>query len=177
MDLFEKTLFKKEIYNGNFFTVEKLSVLLPDGNTSTRDIVRHCGAVAIIAVTQDEKILFVEQFRKPVDKVLLEIPAGKLELNEDPLRCAIRELEEETGYTSSDVEFLGKVAMTPGFCDEVMHFYFAKNLNVGVKGGDEDEFINVCEFTLDEVNLMISRGEILDSKTISGIKLFEIMKK
>lgn len=177
MCLFEKTLSKEEIYNGSFFRVEKLSVLLPDGKTSTRDIVRHCGAVAIIALTKDEKIVFVEQFRKPIDKVLFEIPAGKLEANEDPLKCAIRELEEETGYTSNDVEFLGKVAMTPGFCDEMMYFYFAKNLSSGVKGGDEDEFINVHEFTLDEVNSMIAKGEILDSKTISGIKLFEIIKK
>ena len=177
MDLFEKTLSTKEIYNGSFFTVEKLEVLLPDGNKSTREIVRHCGAVALIAFTKNEKILLVEQFRKPIDKVLFEIPAGKLELNEDPAECARRELEEETGYTSKDVEFLGKSAMTPGFCDEMMYFYYADNLSQGLKGGDEDEFINVHEFTLDEINLMISKGEIIDSKTITGIKLFEIMKK
>lgn len=176
MDLFEKTLSKEDIYKGSFFKVEKLTVSLPDGKTSTRDIVRHCGAVAIIAETKDNKILFVEQFRKPIDQVLLEIPAGKLEENEDPDKCAMRELEEETGYKAREMKFLGKVAMTPGFCDEMMHYYYAKDLEFGVKGGDEDEFINVKEFTLDEINSMISKGEIIDSKTISGIKLFENIK-
>lgn len=173
MDLREKIISKEHIYTGNFLKLEKLSVELPNGGFSTRDVVRHPGGVAIIAETNDNKILFVEQFRTPIEDLLLEVPAGKLEYGEDPYECALRELEEETGYKSDNLEFIGKIVMAPGFSDEFMHFYYAKDLYKGVKGGDEDEFIDIREFTLDEINEMIRCGKITDSKTISGIKLFE----
>ncbi len=177
MDLNEKTILAEEIYKGHFITVEKVYVELPNKNKSSRDIVRHPGGVAVIAETSDNKILFVEQFRKPIDSVLLEIPAGKIEKGEDPKECAIRELEEETGYKAHSFTFLGKIAMTPGFCDEMMYFYYAKDLYDGVKGGDEDEFINLKSYTLDEIDEMIKTGVIIDSKTISGMKLMETLKK
>ncbi len=173
MDLFEKTLSTETIYEGKIFKMEKVKVSLPDGKTSERDIVRHNGAVAIIAMKDDGKVLFVEQFRKTVDEVLFELPAGKLEPNENPKECALRELEEETGYKAKTVTFLGKIVMTPGFSDEIIHFYYATGLSEGVKSGDEDEFINIHEFDLKEINEMINNGKIYDSKTVCGIKIFE----
>lgn len=173
MDLFEKTLSTETIYEGKIFKMEKVKVSLPDGKTSERDIVRHNGAVAIIAMKDDGKVLFVEQFRKTVDEVLFELPAGKLESNENPEECALRELEEETGYKAKTVTFLGKIVMTPGFSDEIIHFYYATGLSEGVKSGDEDEFINIHEFDLKEINEMINNGKIYDSKTVCGIKIFE----
>lgn len=173
MDLFEKTLSTEVIYEGKIFKMEKVKVLLPDGKNSERDIVRHNGAVAIIAMKDDGKVLFVEQFRKTIDEILFELPAGKLEPNESPEECAFRELEEETGYKAKTVTFLGKIAMTPGFSDEIIHLYYATGLSEGVKSGDEDEFVNLHEFDLKEINEMISNGKIYDSKTICGIKIFE----
>lgn len=173
MDLFEKTLSTETIYEGKIFKMEKVKVSLPNGKISERDIVRHNGAVAIIAMKDDGKVLFVEQFRKTIDEVLFELPAGKLEPNENPEECALRELEEETGYKAKTVTFLGKIVMTPGFSDEIIHFYYATGLSEGVKNRDEDEFINIHEFDLKEINEMINDGKIYDSKTVCGIKIFE----
>lgn len=177
MDLFEKTISSDTIYKGNVFQVEKLKVLLPDGNISNRDVIRHNGGIGILAQKDNGKFILVEQFRKPIDLVLLEIPAGKLEKGEDPKKCAIRELEEETGYKSDNIEYIGKIVMAPGFADEYIYLYYAKDLYKGVKGGDADEFINVFEYDLDEINTMINEGKIFDSKTVSGIKIFENYKK
>ncbi len=177
MNLFEKTLSSETVYIGSIFNVEKLNVLLPDGNNSSRDVIRHNGGIGIIAQKDDGKFILVEQFRKPIDSVLLEIPAGKLEKGENPKECALRELEEETGYKANKIEFLGKIVMAPGFADEYIHLYYATNLCKGVSGGDDDEFINVYEFDLDEINELINNGKIFDSKTISGIKMFENLRK
>lgn len=173
MNLYEKTISSEIIYEGNVFKLDRLEIELPNGKRAMRDVVRHNGGVSIIAVKDDEKILFVEQFRKAIDKNILELPAGKIEVGEDIKECAIRELEEETGYKAKKIEFLGKIVMAPGFTDEYIHLFYATDLYKGIKGGDEDEFINVCEFDLQEVNKMILSGEIFDSKTICGIKMFE----
>ncbi len=173
MDLFEKTVSNEIVYKGEIFNVEKIKVSLPDGNISNRDVVRHNGGVAIVAMRDNGKILFVEQFRKAIDTVLIEIPAGKLEKGEDPFECAIRELEEETGYKSDNVKFIGKIVMAPGFSDEIIYIYFARDLYKGRKGGDDDEFINLYEFDLLETSSMIESGKIFDSKTICAIKFLE----
>lgn len=173
MDLYEKTISKEDIYSGKIFNIEKVNVLLPNGKNAQRDIVRHNGGVSIVAVKNDGKILFVEQFRKTIDESILEIPAGKIEKGEDVSKCSIRELEEETGYKTNEVKFLGKIVMAPGFSDEIIYVYYANELYKGEKGGDDDEFINVHEFTLDEINKMILEGRIFDSKTISAIKMYE----
>lgn len=177
MNLFENTISSEIIYKGEIFNVEKIKVSLPDQKISNRDVVRHNGGVAIIAEKENGKILFVEQFRKAIDSTLIEIPAGKLEKGEDPKVCASRELEEETGYKCDDIKFLGKIVMAPGFSDEIIYIYYAKNLYKGVKGGDEDEFINLFEFNLQEINEMIENGKIFDSKTICAIKFLENQKK
>lgn len=167
MKFLEKTLSEQTIYEGNYLTLTNITVELPDGNITNRDIVKHPGACAIIPFLDNNKILLIEQFRKPLEKTILEIPAGKLDLNEDPLICAHRELEEETGYRAKNMIYLGSIATAPGFCDEIIHLYKATDLYIGTKSCDEDEFTEVKSFTLNEVKTMIKSGEIIDTKTIS----------
>ncbi|WP_294134886.1 NUDIX domain-containing protein [uncultured Clostridium sp.] len=164
---FETTIKETVIYNGNYLSLINVDVELPDGNLSNRDIIKHPGACAIIPFLNDNEVILVEQFRKPLEKTLLEIPAGKLNKNETPITCAHRELEEETGYKAKDMIYLGKIATAPGFCDEIIHLFKATNLYEGKKSCDEDEFTDIKKFTLDEIKLMIKKGEIIDTKTIS----------
>lgn len=167
MNFFETTIKETVIYNGNYLSLINVDVELPDGNLSNRDIIKHPGACAIIPFLNDNEVILVEQFRKPLEKTLLEIPAGKLNKNENPITCAHRELEEETGYKAKDMIYLGKIATAPGFCDEIIHLFKATNLYEGKKSCDEDEFTDIKKFTLDEIKLMIKKGEIIDTKTIS----------
>lgn len=163
----EKTIKEKHIYTGNFLEILNIEVELPDGNKSNRDIVKHPGACAVIPFLDNETVLLVEQFRKPLEKTILEIPAGKLNKNEDPLKCAYRELEEETGYKAESMTYLGYIATAPGFCDEIIHLYKAENLSLGTKHCDEDEFTQIKTFSLKEVKSMVKEGKIIDTKTIS----------
>lgn len=167
MKLHENTIKETLIYKGNYLNLINVEVELPNGNKSNRDIIKHPGACAIIAFLNEESIILIEQFRKPLEKNILEIPAGKLNKNEDPMLCAHRELEEETGYKAKDMTYLGSIATAPGFCDEIIHLYKASNLYKGIKSCDEDEFTDVKFFTLDEVKHMIKQGKIIDTKTIS----------
>ena len=169
MDLYEKTISEKIIHKANFMTYLNVDVELPDGKIGNRDIIKHPGASAILPFLDDERVILVNQFRKALDKTLLEIPAGKLDVGEDPKVCAIRELEEETGYTAKEVTYLGTIATAPGFCDELIHLYKATGLSQGEKSLDEDEFTEVEVFTLEEIKAMIKNGEIIDTKTISSL--------
>ena len=174
MNLEEKTIEEDLKYEGSFIKVVKQVVKLPDGNTSTRDIVRHPGGVAVAALFDDDTILLVEQYRKPIDKVTLELPAGKRENGDDPKICGIRELEEETGLKAEKFEFLGKIATSPGFCDEYIYLYKAEGLYKGHINRDDDEFINVKKIKIKEFKEMIRRGEITDAKTIAVLSYLEI---
>ena len=167
MKFYEKTLNEKHIYTGNYLEILNVYVELPDGNKSNRDIIKHPGACAIIPFLDNETVLLVEQFRKPLEKTILEIPAGKLDKDEEPLKCAYRELEEETGYKAESMTYLGSIATAPGFCDEIIHLYKAENLSLGAKCCDEDEFTQVRSLSLDEVKSMVKSGDIIDTKTIS----------
>jgi ADP-ribose pyrophosphatase len=169
-NLNENTLEEELKYTGDFIKVVRTKVTLPDGREGHRDIVRHPGAVAIVAIKDDGKILVVEQFRKPVEKELLEIPAGKLNKGEDPLEAAKRELKEETGYSCEDIQYLGKIATAPGFCDEYISIYKATGLTKGNTEFDEDEFINLKEFSLKDLKIMIREGKIEDGKTIASLQ-------
>ncbi|MEW8954939.1 NUDIX hydrolase [Clostridium sp.] len=169
MKFLEKTLKENLIYEGKIITLVKQKVELPNGLESEREIVRHPGGVAILAFKDEETILLVEQFRKPIDNMLIEIPAGKLEKGEDPKECGIRELEEETGYKAGKFTYLGKFVTAPGFCDEYIYLFKAEDLYNGVKGGDDDEFINLREINISKVKEMIKSGEIEDSKTIAAL--------
>lgn len=167
MKFYETTIKETEIYAGNYLNLMNVQVELPNGKLSNRDIIKHPGACAIIPFISENEIILVEQFRKPLERTLLEIPAGKLNKNESPITCAHRELEEETGYKAKDMIYLGKIATAPGFCDEIIHLFKATNLYHGTKSCDEDEFTDIKKFTLDEMKLMIKKGEIIDTKTIS----------
>ncbi|MEG2738798.1 NUDIX hydrolase [Clostridium sp.] len=168
MDLNEKILTEKLRYEGDFLKFVSVNVELPDGNTGNRDIIKHPGASAVIAFIDNETVLLVEQFRVALNRTLLEIPAGKLDKGEDPNICAVRELEEETGYKSDNIEYLGTIATGAGFTDEQINIYKATDLYKGIKGGDEDEFIEIKPFKISEIKQMIKDGRIIDAKTISA---------
>ena len=167
MNLNEEILNEKLIHKGNFMDFVNIDVKLPNGKNANRDVIKHPGACAVIAFLDSENIILVEQFRLPLNKTLLEIPAGKLNKKEDPMDCAKRELQEETGYVAKEIEYLGSIATAPGFCDEIIHLYKATNLYKGTKSCDEDEFTDIKIFTLDEIKDMITNGDIIDTKTIS----------
>ena len=172
MDFTEKTIDEKNIYKGKIINVNLRTVELPNGKISKREIVNHPGGVAILAFKDDNTILMVEQFRNPIQKKLLELPAGKLEPGEDTKVCGLRELEEETGYKADKFEYMGKIVTSPGFCDEYIYIYKAEDLYKGTTGlGDEDEFINVHELNIEKAKEMIKNGEIIDGKTISAFAM------
>lgn len=167
MKFYENTLNEKLIYTGNYLTITNVNVELPNGKTTNRDIIKHPGACAILPFLDNNTIVLIEQFRKPLNQTLLEIPAGKLNKNEDITLCAKRELQEETGYIAKNIEFLGKIATAPGFCDEIIYLFKATDLTLGEKHCDDDEFTEIKTFSLDEVKALIKKGEIIDTKTIS----------
>lgn len=169
MELYEKTIESKEVYKGKIFTLKKDVVELPGGKTTQRDVVSHHGGVGVIAMTSDGKIPMVRQYRKGIEMVSLEIPAGKLEKDEDPLECGIRELREETGFSAKDFSFITKIAPTPAYCSEIIYIYEAKELVEKEQKLDEDEFLNVEYYTLDQLYNMILSGEIIDAKTIVAV--------
>ncbi|MDQ0188424.1 NUDIX hydrolase [Alicyclobacillus cycloheptanicus] len=165
----EPTLATEPIYDGRIIRVEQLTIQLPNGKTAKREVVRHPGAVAVLAAPAPDRLVFVEQFRKPTEEVLLEIPAGKLEPGEDPAECARRELEEETGYVSTNVRPLYEFFTSPGFADEKLHLFVAEDLSTGAVHPDEDEFVNIVELTASEVQARLTSGQIRDAKTLIGV--------
>jgi ADP-ribose pyrophosphatase len=172
MEFYENTIQTTNIYKGKIIEVNLQTVELPNGKEAKREIVNHPGGVAVVAFKDEETVIFVEQFRKPIDRNLLEIPAGKLEKDEDIKVCGIRELEEETGYKAKKFDYLGKIVTSPGFCDEYIYIFKAEGLYKGNDGlGDEDEFINVKELKIERVKEMIKSGEIIDAKTISAFMM------
>lgn len=166
---FEKTLDSNEIFSGRVFRVVEQTVELENNHKARREIIRHNGGAAIIAVDDELNVFLVRQFRKPLDKETLEIPAGKLEIGEDPYLCAVRELKEETGLTAEKVETLGSIFPSPGYCDEKLFLYMATALSYGPMHLDPDEFLSVERYPLSECVTKIETGQITDSKTIIGI--------
>ena len=163
---------KESIYEGKILHVEKWQVTCPNGHAAPREIVVHKGAAAVVPVYEDGTTLLVRQHRVSVDRVTLEIPAGKLDsADEDPLECAIRELREETGLKAEKMTLLTSVLTTPGFCTEKIGIYLAQGLTEGDMHLDEDEFLGVVRMPLQEAIDMIMRGDIRDGKTICGLLL------
>ncbi|WP_127447505.1 NUDIX hydrolase [Veillonella sp. 3310] len=142
-----------------------------NGKEAWREVVHHPGASAIVAIDEDNRIIMEKQFRYALNDYLLEIPAGKLDAGEDPLVCAKRELEEETGIIASEWISLGTIATSPGFCNEVIYLYVAKGLSKGEIHWDEDEYVEVERYTFDELLQRISEEKIKDSKTLSALLL------
>ncbi|MBU5300685.1 NUDIX hydrolase [Clostridium sporogenes] len=172
MNFYEKTLEEEEIYKGKIINVVKQRVKLPNGKESFREIVKHPGAVAILAYKDEDTVLLIKQFRKAIDKDIFEIPAGKIEKGEDIESSALRELEEETGYKAKKMEYLGKIVTSPGFSDEYIYIYKAFDLYKGKDGlEDEDEFIDLMEISIDKLKEYIKDGKVIDGKTISAVMM------
>lgn len=166
--LAEKPLSEDVVFSGRIFDVNRLRVELPDGRMATRDVVRHPGAVAIVALTDDGRICLVRQYRTALGRVTVELPAGKLDPGEDPLECARRELLEETGMVAERMAFLTTIATSCGFADELIHIYMATGLSLAESAPDADEFINVDLVDLGEFVDAVLDGRIEDAKTVVG---------
>ncbi|MDF0067218.1 NUDIX hydrolase [Staphylococcus pseudintermedius] len=161
----EKTISKESIYKGKIIEVVNHKVSLPNNETAYREVVKHNGAVAICALTPDQQVILVKQYRKALEQELLEIPAGKLEPGEDRESAAMRELEEETGYKAKKLTLIGEVYGTPGFSNEKISVYFADNLVEGKVNLDEDEFVEKVLYSLDDVKKAVEARTIEDAKT------------
>jgi len=174
----EKTLKSEEIFSGKVISLHLQDVELPNGKHSKREIIKHPGAVAILAITDDEKIVMVEQYRKALERSIVEIPAGKLEKGEEPALCARRELEEETGYECTNLEWLTSFYTSPGFADEIVHVYLATGLTKKENAAplDEDEFVNLEELTIEDSLQYIKEQKIYDAKTIFAVQYLQLQE-
>ena len=178
MEFEEKTLSRKEIYKGPIFQLVQDQVELPSGKgTAQRDLIFHNGAVCVLAVTPENKIVLVKQYRKAIEKVSYEIPAGKLEVGEnaDPEAAALRELEEEVAYTGK-LSLVYDFYSAIGFCNERLKLYLASDLTKveNPRPQDEDETLELHEVTLDEAKALLASGDICDAKTIIALQYWEM---
>lgn len=177
MNLEEKQLSKEYLFNGKVIRLRKDIALLPNGNTAVREVVEHNGGVCVVALTDNDEVIMVRQFRYPYSEVILEIPAGKRDsVNEDPLECGKRELKEETGAEAEVFIPLGELYPTPGYCGEIIWMYAAKVLSFGEDCPDDDEFLTTERIPLDTAVEMILSGEIKDAKTQAAILKVKLLK-
>jgi len=167
-DMTEKIRHTERIYDGALVKLDLLEVELPDGSTGKREIIRHPGAVAVIALDSDDVIL-VRQYRSAARKTMLELPAGTLEPDEAPEDCATRELQEEAGYKPGKLDAIGGFFNAAGYTTEYIHLYIATDLTPSHLDGDVDEFIEPVRLSLTDTLAMIERGDIQDAKTIIGL--------
>ncbi len=175
--LAERPLTEDVVWTGRIFNVDRLQVQLPDGRTAIRDVVRHPGAVAIVALTDEGRICLVRQYRTALGRVTVEIPAGKLDPGEDPLECASRELLEETGMIAEKIAYLTTIATSDGFTDELIHIYMATGLSFSKSSPDADEFINVDLVEVGELVDAVLDGRIEDAKTVVGALLCDAISR
>ena len=165
----EKTIKAETVYEGTFLTLKRDKILLPNGNTSTREWIKHPGAVCCVPILPNGKIVLIRQYRYAVKEEMIEIPAGKLDKNEIPEKCALRELEEEIGYKANKLTLLANIHPAAGFTDEKMWLYLAENLVKTKQSLDADEFLALFPTKLNEAVDMVWSGKITDVKTIIGI--------
>jgi ADP-ribose pyrophosphatase len=168
-NLAEKTVSTEIIYKGAVINVRKDDVILNGGLEKFREVVEHSGGVVILPMLDDNRVVLIKQWRHPVAQELIELPAGKLDLDEDPFDAAKRELEEETGYVAENWEYMGSFFSTPGFCDEKIHLYRATGLKYICMNPDEGENIEPFVADIQEAFEMVKSGKINDAKTIIGI--------
>jgi ADP-ribose pyrophosphatase len=173
--LVEKTISTERVFEGKMIKLRVDTVALPNGSTATREVIEHPGAVAVIALNEQGDLLMVRQYRHATGEILLEIPAGKRDPGEDPLTCARRELEEETGFRARQWKSLFSYFSTPGFSDELLYIIMASDLEPGVAHTDDEEFIEVATVPVAEALRMVFRGEIRDAKSIIGILVLNRM--
>ena len=168
-DLIETTISSEEVYHGVMIRLERDTVCLPNGNTAIREVMRHPGAAAVVPLTREGNVVLVRQFRYPFSRVMLEIPAGKLDPNEAPADCARRELQEETGFLAEELISLGVFFPSIAMLDEQIHLFLARGLTPSSANLDEDEFLHVEQRPLKDLVQQILRGEVPDGKTQTAI--------
>ena len=177
MELTEKRISSQEIFSGRILHVRRDTVELPDGGQSFREVVDHPGGVCVLALDDKNRALLVKQFRYPYERVLTEIPAGKLEVGEDPEKAALRELREETGAIPGTFQSLGELYPSPGYCGEIIRMYLAQELTFGEASLDEGEFLNVERMDFDELVALALAGEIRDAKTVAAVLKAKLLLK
>ena len=163
--LFEKTVDSKTVFEGKVFDVEIKKIITPEGRESYREIVKHHGGACILPVDNEGNCYLVKQFRSPFEKVMTEAPAGKIEPGEAPLACATREITEETGFTAGNIEYVGKMAATPGYCSEIISLYIATDLQFTGGAPDPNEYLRTVKCPLKNALEMAESGKLEDAKT------------
>ena len=164
---------RKNVFNGHAFNVQELYVSLPDGRKRNYDLVDHQDSVTIIPIDETGKIWFVEQFRMGSESSLIELPAGVIEGNEKPFACAKRELREEIGMAAEKLVQIGSIYLVPGYSNELNHIFLAKGLKPDPLQQDEDEFLSIKKYTGEELADLIRAGDLLDSKSLAALYLYE----
>jgi len=173
----EKTVKQSYIYEGKIICLRKDEVILENDTTALREVVEHPGGVTVVPLCKNGDVVLVRQFRYPYMQEILEIPAGKLDVGEDPFACGVRELKEETGATAQNYMDLGKLYPTPGYCAEIIHMYLAMNLSFSSQKLDDDEFLDVVKMPLEDAIGMILSGEIKDAKTQTALMKVYLLKQ
>ncbi len=177
MHLEEKTISSEQLFDGKVVKLFVDKAELENGEIVTREMIKHPGGVCIVPLDEDDNVLMVRQFRYPPHKVLLEIPAGKMEYGEDHRECGLRELKEETGCTCDEFIYLGNLIPTPAYDNEVIHMYLARGLHAGSQKLDDDEFLDVEKIPLEKAVEMIMKNEIEDAKTQLALLKTKLMLK
>ena len=167
----DKTLSTRPVFHGKIVQVRVDAIRLPDGSETEREVVGHSPAVVIVPIDNDNNVILVRQYRYPIGTDLLEAPAGIIEDCEEPKDCAQRELREETGYQSNNLQSIGSFWTSPGFCTEKMYVYLARELTFSPLPPDSDEYIKTETVPLTNIKQLVKTGEIQDSKTIAAFML------
>ena len=165
----EETLLSEQVYRGHFLDVRRDQVRLPDGGTAQREYIVHPGAVMVVALLDDGRLVVERQWRHPLARVMLEFPAGKIDPGEPPFECAIRELNEETGYRATEWARAGILHNAIAYSDEGIEVWFARGLTLGQRALDAGEFLDVITVAADELDALASRGDLTDAKTLIGL--------
>lgn len=176
MNLQEKTLESKRVFQGRIVNLRVDTVELPDGRLASREIVEHTGAVAIVPLLEGGKVVMVKQYRQAAGQVLTEIPAGTRNADEDPEDCARRELIEETGYAAGKLTLMFSTYLAPGYFEEMLHTFLAEDLTPAHANHDDDEFLEVLTVDLEDAVDMITSGEVRDAKTVCGLLMARRLK-
>lgn len=165
----EDCVTSQEVFHGTFLKVSRDQIRLPDGKLATREFIRHPGAVMIVPLMDDGRLLLERQFRYPLDRVMLEFPAGKLDPNESALHCAQRELREETGFTAAEWAYAGVLHNAIAYSDEGIEIFFARGLQPGPRQLDEGEFLDLVFHHPDDLDALALQGQLTDAKTLIGM--------
>lgn len=173
----EETLASRVIFEGQIIKLRVDDIRLPDGHETTREIIEHGNCVAVVAIDVDDNVLLVKQYRRPVEKDLLEIPAGGIDPGEEPEATVRREMQEETGYLPKKVERLGGLYASPGFCTEYMYIYLACDLVPSKLHAEDTDSIELIRVPLSQIPKLISTGDLCDSKSVAGLLLYMSLKR